>query len=355
MRNALGRAGVDPYLLAILGTVGLAALFPARGGAAHAVSLATEVAIGLLFFLYGARLSPRAALDGAKQWRLHLTILLATFALFPLLGVAAQALTAPVLGTSLAKGVLFLTLLPSTVQSSIAFTSIAGGNVAAAVCAASFSSLVGIALTPLLTAALMGGSARVDAGSAVDLLLQLLLPFLAGQLSRRWIAGWISRHKPALTLVDRGSILLVVYGAFSEGMVAGVWSSLSLARLALLLGVCLTLLFAVLGVTTLAGRRSGFSREDRIVLIFCGSKKSLASGLPMAAVLFPASAVSLTVLPLMLFHQIQLMACTVIARRMQATRQGRGELREKPPTWRAPNVPGHPHAGGTRAVPRAPR
>ncbi|RAG87439.1 bile acid:sodium symporter [Streptacidiphilus pinicola] len=324
MRSALGRAGVDPYLLAILSTVGVAALLPARGGAAHAVSVATQVAIGLLFFLYGARLSPRAALDGARQWRLHLTILLATFALFPLLGVAAQALTTPLLGASLAKGVLFLTLLPSTVQSSIAFTSIAGGNVAAAVCAASFSSLIGIVLTPLLAAWLIGGSARIDGGSAVTLVLQLLLPFLLGQLARRWIAGWISRHKPALTLVDRGSILLVVYGAFSEGVVNGVWSALSVVRLCLLLGVCVALLFAVLGITTFAGKRLGFARADRIVLTFCGSKKSLASGLPMAAVLFPASAVSLAVLPLMLFHQIQLMACTVVARRMAAPPRGAG-------------------------------
>ncbi|MEZ0065316.1 sodium/bile acid cotransporter 7 [Streptacidiphilus sp. MAP12-20] len=317
LRDALGRVGVDPYLLAILATVGVAALLPARGGAAHAVSVATEVAIGLLFFLYGARLSPKAALDGAKQWRLHLTILLATFALFPLLGVLAQWLTTPLLGAQLAKGVLFLTLLPSTVQSSIAFTSIAGGTVAAAVCAATFSSLIGIVLTPLLTAWIMGGSARIDASSALDLVLQLLVPFLLGQLSRRWIADWTTRHKPALTLVDRGSILLVVYTAFSEGMVNGVWSALSPARLGLLLGVCVVLLFTVLGITATAGKELGFAREDRIVLIFCGSKKSLASGLPMAAVLFPASSVSLLVLPLMLFHQIQLMACTVIARRMR--------------------------------------
>ena len=241
---------------------------------------------------------------------------------------------------------LFLTLLPSTVQSSIAFTSIARGNVAAAVCAASFSSLVGIVLTPLLAAWLIGGSARVNGGSAVDLVLQLLLPFLLGQLARRWISEWISRHKPALTLVDRGSILLVVYGAFSEGVVNGVWSALSAARLGLLLGVCLALLLAVLGLTTVAGKRLGFDRADRIVLIFCGSKKSLASGLPMAAVLFPASAVSLAVLPLMLFHQIQLMACTVIAKRMGAPSRGAGNCAPSHPRAQSPNAQGPSHAGG---------
>lgn len=315
LRTALSRAGIDPYLLAILATVGLAALLPARGGTARGLSDATTLAVGLLFFLYGARLSPRAALDGARHWRLHLAVLVATFAVFPLLGLAAQALATPLVGADLAAGVLFLTLLPSTVQSSVAFTSIARGNVAAAVCAASFSSLLGIVLTPLLTAVLMGGSAHVDGGSAVTLLLQLLLPFLLGQLARRWIAGWIAAHRTALTMVDRGSILLVVYGAFSRGMVDGVWSVLSPGRLLVLMAVSAALLAAVLALTGAVGRRMGLNRADRIVLIFCGSKKSLASGLPMAAVLFPAGAVGLMVLPLMLFHQIQLVVCTVLSRR----------------------------------------
>ncbi|GAA4985127.1 hypothetical protein GCM10025734_08420 [Kitasatospora paranensis] len=157
----LERLGIDPYLLAILATVALAVVLPADGSAARGLSAATTVLIGLLFFLYGARLSPRAALAGATHWRLHLTILTATFALFPLLGLAARALTAPVLGPDLARGVLFLCLLPSTLQSSIAFTTIAGGNTAGAVCAASFSSLVGIVVTPLLASLLLGGAGAV--------------------------------------------------------------------------------------------------------------------------------------------------------------------------------------------------
>ena len=316
VRSTLARAGVDPYVLAILATVGAAALIPARGGAARGLADLTTAAIALLFFLYGARLSPRAALDGARHWRLHLTILAASFVVFPVLGLAARALSAPLLGPELAKGVLFLCLLPSTVQSSIAFTSIARGNIAGAVCAASFSSLLGIVVTPLLASALLGGgSVGFDSGSVLSLLLQLLLPFLLGQASRRWTTGWLTAHKPAMTLVDRGSILLVVYAAFSEGMVAGVWHSLSVGRLLILVGVCAALLAAALLLTGAAGRRLGFARADRITIVFCGSKKSLASGLPMAAVLFAGHDVGLMVLPLMLFHQIQLMVCTVLARR----------------------------------------
>ncbi|WP_333769490.1 bile acid:sodium symporter family protein [Streptomyces sp. IBSBF 2435] len=314
-RAVPARFGVDPYILAILTTVGVAALLPARGGVADGLSGVTTAAIALLFFLYGARLSPRAALDGARHWRLHLTIMASTFVLFPALGLAARAISTPVLGSELARGVLFLCLLPSTVQSSIAFTSLARGNIAGAVCAASFSSLLGIAVTPVLASALLGGSVRIDAGSAVTLVLQLLLPFLLGQAARRWTSDWLAAHKPAVTMVDRGSILLVVYAAFSEGVVAGVWHSLSPWRLLALLALCAALLAAALGVTGVAGARLGFDRADRITIVFCGSKKSLASGLPMAAVLFAGKDVGLMVLPLMLFHQIQLMTCTALARR----------------------------------------
>lgn len=315
LRNALSGIGVDPYLIAILATVAAAAVLPARGAAATGLSHATVVAIALLFFLYGARLSPKSAWDGLKQWRLHAVILASTFVLFPLLGLAAEAASHPMLGPDLAKGVLFLTLLPSTVQSSIAFTSLARGNVAAAVCAASFSSLAGIVVTPALASLVLGGAVKVDGSAVASLLAQLLLPFVAGQVARRWIAGWIAAHKPLLTLVDRGSILLVVYSAFSEGMVAGVWHSVSVTRLGALLLCCTVLLGAVLMLTSAASRRLDFARPERITLVFCGSKKSLASGLPMAAVLFPGHALSLMVLPLMLFHQIQLMVCTVLARR----------------------------------------
>ncbi|CAM5471015.1 Bile acid:sodium symporter OS=Streptomyces alboniger OX=132473 GN=CP975_30570 PE=4 SV=1 [Streptomyces alboniger] len=306
---------IDPYILLLLGTVGLAALVPARGTGADVASGASTAAIAFLFFLYGARLSTREALDGLKHWRLHATVLACTFVVFPLLGLAARGLVPVVLTHPLYQGLLFLTLVPSTVQSSIAFTSMARGNVPAAICAGSFSSLVGIVVTPLLAAALLGsGTGGFSADSLLEIVLQLLVPFLAGQLLRRWIGGFVTRHKKVLGLVDRGSILLVVYTAFSEGMVQGIWHQVSPVRLAGLLVVEAVLLAVMLALTWYGGKGLRFGREDRITIQFAGSKKSLASGLPMASVLFGAQA-SLAVLPLMLFHQMQLMVCAVIAKR----------------------------------------
>lgn len=310
----LARLPLDPYVLALLGTAGLAALLPARGAAATVAGGASTAAVALLFFLYGARLSTREALEGLRHWRLHLTVLACTFLLFPLLGLAARGLVPHVLTPPLYGGLLFLCLVPSTVQSSIAFTSIARGNVPAAICAGSFSSLAGIVLTPLLAAVLL----RNDAGgfsldSLLRITLQLLLPFLLGQALRRWIGGFLTRHKQVLGRVDRGSILLVVYAAFSAGMVAGIWHRVSLPRLGALLLVQAVLLAVMLLVTWYGAGRLGFGRADRIAIQFAGSKKSLAAGLPMASVLFGAQA-GLAVLPLMLFHQMQLMVCAVLAR-----------------------------------------
>lgn len=306
---------IDPYILLLLATVGLAALLPARGAGADVASGASTTAIAFLFFLYGARLSTREAMDGVRHWRLHVTVLACTFVLFPLLGLASRGLVPVLLTDPLYQGLLFLALVPSTIQSSIAFTSLARGNVPAAICAGSFSSLVGIVVTPLLAAALLGSDGGgFSADSVLKIVLQLLVPFVAGQVLRRWIGGFVARHKKVLGLVDRGSILLVVYTAFSEGMVRGIWHQVSPVRLAGLLAVEAVLLAVMLLLTWYGAKGLGFGREDRIAIQFAGSKKSLAAGLPMASVLFGAQA-SLAVLPLMLFHQMQLMVCAVIAKR----------------------------------------
>ncbi len=310
----------DNFTLAIVGAVGLASLLPAVGGAADAVHVVTILAIALLFFLHGARLSREAVLSGALHWRLHLLVLCSTFVLFPLLGVAARYAFASVLPDSLLVGLLFLCLLPSTVQSSIAFTSIAHGNVAAAVCSASLSNLIGIFLTPALVALLMNLKGGVSPGAVGAIILQLLLPFLAGHFLRPWVGAFVARHRAAVGFVDRGSILLVVYLAFSEAVANGIWNVVGLGDLVKLLVVCAVLLAIVLATTTVAARWLGFERADEIAIVFCGSKKSLASGVPMAGVLFPLAQVGMAVLPLMLFHQIQLLACAALARRYASSR-----------------------------------
>ncbi|HVY16501.1 MAG TPA: bile acid:sodium symporter family protein [Rhodopila sp.] len=321
IRATLERWNIDPYLIALVSMVALASVFPVRGQAAVDFSHATTIIIGLLFFLYGARLSREAIVQGLSHWRLHTVILASTFVLFPLLGLGFRVLTPDVLPVPLYMGLLLVCTLPSTVQSSIAFTSIAGGNVPAAVCAASASSLLGIFITPLLVALLMRAHGGMSFGAIEGIIEQLLLPFLAGQVARQWIGGFLSRHKGLTGLVDRGSILLIVYGAFSEGVVHGIWHQVDWQSL-LAVGVANAALLAlVLTITTFASRRLGFSRADEITIVFCGSKKSLAAGIPIVNVLFPANSVGVMLLPLILFHQIQLMVCATLARRYAAQAQ----------------------------------
>ena len=310
------RLAIDWYLVALVATMILAAIVPARGSGAVAMQYVTHLAVALLFFLYGARLAPKAILAGIMHWRLQGLVVLSTFLVFPVIGLILVAAFRPWLGDTLSIGLMFLSVLPSTVQSSIAFTSIAGGNVPAALCAASISNLAGIVVTPALVALLItthGGGFSL--GALRDIALQLLLPFALGQLARPLIGNWLNAHKKPTSFVDRGSILLIVYAAFSEGMVAGVWSAIGWPSLVLVLALDALMLALGLAITTVASRTLRFSREDEIAIVFCGSKKSLASGIPMANILFAGQAVSLIVLPLMLFHQMQLMVCASLARR----------------------------------------
>jgi sodium/bile acid cotransporter 7 len=318
VKAALSRFPVDTFLLLLLAVVALATLLPARGAAADAVSVATKIVIALLFLLYGARLSPQQAWHGVRQWKLHLLVLATTFVVFPLLGLAARVLVPSVLTEDLFTGLLFLCVVPSTVQSSIAFTSMARGHVPAALVSASLSNILGVLLTPLLVLVLMpiGGAPRVDGTAVLDIVLQLLAPFAIGQLLRPWLAPVVSRHAMLTKVVDRGSILLIVYAAFSVGMTEHIWSSVQPWRVVAVALVSALLLAIVLGLTWITGRLARLDRGDAIVLLFCGSKKSLASGLPMALVLFPPATVGLIMLPLMLFHQIQLFVCAVIASRL---------------------------------------
>ncbi|MFG3053979.1 bile acid:sodium symporter family protein [Kitasatospora sp. NPDC048239] len=299
-------------MAALLATVALAAALPATGSAARVAELACDLAVGLLFFLYGARLSARETVAGLRHLRLHGLVLACTFVLFPLLGLATAALTPYPLTEELRTGVLFLCLVPSTVQSSVALTAAARGHVPAAICAGTYSSLAGLLLTPLLAAWLLGSHTALSADGLLRIGGQLLAPFLAGQLLRPRIGAFLTRHKRLLTPVDRGSILLVVYTAFSAAMAAGIWHRATPAALLGLLAVLLALLAAALGCARLGAHLLGLDRASGIAAVLCGSQKSLANGLPMATVLFGPQA-GLLVLPLMAYHQIQLIAGTLLA------------------------------------------
>lgn len=316
------RVRLDAFVVAIALAVIIASLLPARSALAEGLSHAAAIGIGLLFFLHGARLPREAIVLALTHWRLHLIVLATTFVLFPAITLALAAILSAFMSEPLTMGLVFLGCVPSTVQSSIAFTAIARGNVAAAVGAAALSNLLGVVLTPLLVALLLDpgtASATGQAGGPGDTIrgvaLQLLLPFVLGQLARPWLLGWLDRRRSLLGWVDRGSILLVVYVAFSAAVVRGLWQTIAPAELALLVLVDAGLLALVVALTRLASRIARLSREDEIAVVFCGSKKSLATGVPMAGLVFPEAIAGKVLLPLMVFHQIQLMVIAVIAQR----------------------------------------
>ena len=305
---------LDLFIVSLLAVIVVASLLPVRGSAATAFDHLTTVAVCLLFFLHGAKLSPANAIHSFRRWRFQLLVLGFTYLAFPLLGLAMMPMRGHLLTPTLYAGVIFLCILPSTVQSSIAFTSIARGNVGLAVSSASISNVLGVLFTPLLAALLLGSEAKITAHSVLSIVVQLLVPFMIGQLLHKRIGPWLTAHKPVINIVDRGSILLVVYTAFSAGVVEGLWKIVAPSTLSVIIVLSIVLLAVVLGLTFLLGRLVRMPREDRVVLLFCGSKKSLASGLPMATLLFPTGSVGMIVLPLMIFHLLQLIVCAVLAR-----------------------------------------
>ena len=307
---------VDPYILALLGTVGLAALLPASGSAAPVASGASTGAVALLFFLYGARLSTREAMDGLRHWRLHVTVLACTFVVFPLLGLAARGLVPFVLTPDLYNGLLFLCLVPSTIQSSIAFTSIARGNVPAAICAGSFSSVAGNRVHP----AARGGPARqqsasgFSADSLLEIVLQLLVPFLAGQILRRWVGGFprpaqegARVRRPGLDPARRLQRVQRGHGRAASGTRSARSGSPRCSRSR---PCCWPRCSADLVRGEAARLRPGRPDRDPVRRVEeepgCRASHGQRAVRPQA---------SLAVLPLMLFHQMQLMVCAVLAKR----------------------------------------
>lgn len=316
----LRKIGIDRYLLALFLTLLLATVFPVSGAAARALSSVTFWAVAALFFMYGARLSTASIREGLLNWKLQGGVVLATFVMFPLLALALSPLSA-LLPAAIGVGILFIGSLPSTVQSSIAFTSISRGNVPGSICAASLSNILGVFLSPLIATLLLATSGEADIGlSAIwRIAQQILLPFMLGQLCRSWLAAPLLRHPGLTKLFDQTTILLIVYSAFSAGVQAGIWQIMGLGSLIGLVLLVLLFLGLAMGVLTLMARLVAMPRADSFALFYCGSTKSLATGLPMAGILFAGQDIALIVLPLMLFHLFQLVACAVISSRIAAS------------------------------------
>jgi len=321
------RGVVDWFLLGMVAAVGLASLAPdwGRSDGPLRMGQVTDVGVFVLFFLHGMGLSTDNLKSGASRWKLHLLVQSCTYVLFPLWWALGALLLGPWISRDLLMGFFFLAVLPSTVSSSVALTAAARGHVAAAVLNATLSTLLGVFLTPLLVSLVMGAdSGALDVGSTMLKVAQmLLLPFVLGHLLRPWLAAWFAKVKPITSVFDKAVIVLMVWSAFSDSVADGLWTRHGPLLLAQAVVGSLIFLLPMLWFTRRAARALGFDVEDEIVAVFCGSKKTLASGMPMAKLLFGGSAaMGVLVLPIMIYHQIQLFVCAVMARRYAARGDG---------------------------------
>lgn len=310
----------DTFTLLLLGAIVLASCLPATGTTGDALATAGTVAVALLFFFHGAALSREQIVAGASHWRLHILITALTFGFFPLIVLPINGMSSLVpswMPADLGLGFLYLGVLPSAVSSSIAYTAVARGNVPAAICSAAASNVFGMMLTPFLLLLLVSsaGSGNFAVGEALkDIVLQLLLPFGIGHAMRPLIGGYLARNENLMTRYDKGVIWLIVYSAFSHSVESGLWQNLPVRAIVLTIVLCIGLLAVFMFFARFLVRRFGFSLEDEAAVVFCGSKKSLASGLPMAKVLFSGHpGFGMIVLPIMCYNQVQIIVGAVLA------------------------------------------
>lgn len=317
----VGKMAKDWFLAGMVLAVALATVFPgfgSAGGAMHA-EFVSNAGIFMIFLLHGLALSTEHLRRGMSRWKLHLLVQTLTFVVFPILYFPFRALFGGLMPQGLLLGFLYLCALPSTVSSSVAMTAIARGNVPAAIFNATLSSLLGILLTPAIVGLLEGvqGSGGMSFGHAVaNIAGMLLLPFVLGQVLRPFLGRLAMRHEKAINTFDKLVILVLVYGTFCDSVKSGLWAHTGLEILAVTLVGTALFLGLVLFLSSWMGTRLGLPVEDRITAVFCGSKKTLASGVPMARLIFGANpALGLIVLPIMFYHPLQLFVCSVLASR----------------------------------------
>ncbi|MCB6182108.1 bile acid:sodium symporter [Leeia sp. TBRC 13508] len=311
----------DGFISSMLGAI-LLALFIPSVGASHGplhLDIVTAWGVALVFFLNGALLPTEKLKAGFKNYRLHLLVQSSTYILFPILGLLIGFLLKNWLDTSLVLGIVYLCALSSTVSSSVTMTTIAKGNVTGAIFNATLSTLLGMLLTPLLVSfyASKGAAGSFSfANAIIAIAIQLLLPFIVGHLLRKWLLPFLKKGMKVVNKVDKTVIVLIVFNAFCDSTLSGLWHQQGISLLIQALVVAAILLLLVLTITAKLSRVMGFSLEDEIAAVFCGSKKSVANGVPMAKMLFGSSVpLGPIVLPIMIYHQLQLIICAILARK----------------------------------------
>ena len=319
--NLFSKVGLNAFFFLMIGAIFLAWLYPSPGIAESPLHLPAIAGIGVsvIFFFYGAKLSPESLINGLSKWRLHLVVQLSTFVLFPLTIIAVRHLFADYFATPIGIGIFYLAALPSTVSSSVVLVSIARGNIAAAIFNASISSILGIVVTPLWMSSLLGKTQPdFDLSHTIfQLCIQVLLPVVIGLFLHHKLKNWVSGYKNTLRNFDQMIILLIVYTSFCESFSGDQFNNFSISEIIFLGSMMLVLFLVVFLLMNQISLWMGFKREERITVIFCGSKKSLVQGAVMGKVLFPDQAIlGVVLLPLMLYHALQLLAGSTIAKVM---------------------------------------
>jgi sodium/bile acid cotransporter 7 len=317
----LSKVGLNAFFFLMIGTIFIAWLFPPLGVAESPLHLPAIAGYGVsvIFFFYGAKLSPENIVNGLSKWRLHLMVQLSTFVLFPVTIVLLRLIFEDYFTSLIGMGIFYLAALPSTVTSSVVMVSIARGNIAAAIFNASVSSILGIFITPLLMSSVLEKSTSgFDIShTIIHLCLQVLLPVVLGLFLHHKLGKWVTHYKTTLRNFDQAIILLIVYTSFCESFAGQMFDNFSLSEIFILGGMMLTLFLVIFSLMDLLSIWMKFKREDRITVIFCGSKKSLVQGAVMGKVIFPDQAIlGVVLLPLMVYHALQLLVGSTIAKRM---------------------------------------
>ncbi|ANO34407.1 bile acid:sodium symporter [Vibrio breoganii] len=308
------------FLVGMVMAIVLAVLTPdlgKTGGTLHLDSV-TVLGIALVFFLHGLGLSPKVIVEGLSNWKLHLYVQGATFVVYPLLWVVFGQGFLAYMPAALAFGFCYLFVLPSTISSSVAMTAIGKGNLPGAIFNASLSSILGVFITPLLIQVFMGmeGAELNLMDSVISISKMLLLPMILGQIMRPWLLEWTQKHKAVVNKLDKYVILLIVYSAFCDSIDHGIWSDFSPTLLLISALICLIVLMVMVHGIQWGARKVGFTHQDEVAAVFCGTKKTLAAGIPMAKVIFAHDPnLGMILLPIMLYHPIQIFYCAVLANR----------------------------------------
>jgi solute carrier family 10 (sodium/bile acid cotransporter), member 7 len=322
IKATLAKVGINGFFFALILMVVLAFLFPHVGEDDGVLPLGeiTDIGVFLIFFFYGVKLSPAQLRTGLSNYKLHLVIQSSTFVIFPLLILGIHSFSGA--GNSyMWLGVFYLAALPSTVSSSVVMVSIAGGNLPAAIFNASVSSLIGILITPLWMGLFLDiAETGTDLTSTViKLSLQILLPVILGFLFHKRLGGFVANNQKKLKNFDQAIILLIVFTAFSESFAKKMFAGNSLADF-IWIGLAMAGLFVlIMTIMWVISKWLGFVQADTITVLFCGSKKSLVQGAVMGKVLFPDPLIfGIVLLPLMMYHSLQLLMGSAIAERFAA-------------------------------------